>query len=143
LLTASEPQEKKSSFKMPPRKRLKKELQTAPRSPVYPPPGVPLEAVVGDENGDDHENIGEILAADDGAGRARTPGSMTLEEDVVSDDLGDILAEPPLSRKPAQSAGSRRGYAAAGGYMALKSFNGQVYSGMAIGGSYTWNYDQG
>lgn len=31
----------------------------------------------------------------------------------------------------------------AGGYNALKSFNGQVYSGMAIGGSHTWNYDGG
>lgn len=30
-----------------------------------------------------------------------------------------------------------------GGYNALKSFNGQVYSGMAVGGSHTWNYDQG
>ncbi len=129
--------------KMPPRKRLKKEVQTAPRSPVHPPLGVPLEAVVGDKNGDEHENIGEIPVADDGACRARTPQSMTLEEDEVSDDLGDALTEPPLSRKPAQSAGSRRGYVAAGGYNALKSFNGRVYSGMAIGGSHIWNYDQG
>jgi hypothetical protein len=30
-----------------------------------------------------------------------------------------------------------------GGYNALKSFQGQVYSGMAMGGSHTWNYDQG
>lgn len=30
-----------------------------------------------------------------------------------------------------------------GGFNALKSFNGQIYSGMAIGGSHTWNYDQG
>ena len=134
---------KKSSHKMPPRKRLKKEVQTAPRSRVHPPPDVPLEAVVGDENGDEHENIKKLPAADDGAGRARTPESMTLEEDEVSDDLGDALAEPPLSGKPAQSAGGRRGYAAAAGYNALKSFNGRVYSGMAIGGSHTWNYDQG
>ncbi|WAO95591.1 Hypothetical protein NCS54_01322300 [Fusarium falciforme] len=34
-------------------------------------------------------------------------------------------------------------YAGDGGYNALKSFNGQVYSGMAVGGSHTWNYDQG
>lgn len=31
----------------------------------------------------------------------------------------------------------------AGGYNALKTFQGQVYSGMAVGGSHTWNYDQG
>lgn len=29
------------------------------------------------------------------------------------------------------------------GYNALKSFNGQVYSGMAVGGSHVWNYDKG
>ena len=122
---------------MPPRKRLKKEAQTSPRSPVYPPPGAPFEAVVGDKNGDEQKNIGEIPAADDGPGRAPTPESMTFEEDEVSDDLGDALTEP------AQSAGSRRGHNAAGGYNALKSFNGRVYSGMAIGGSHTWSYDQG
>ena len=33
--------------------------------------------------------------------------------------------------------------AGGGGYNALKSFKGQVYSGMAVGGSHTWNYDQG
>ena len=27
----------------------------------------------------------------------------------------------------------------AGGYNAIKSFNGQVYSGMSIGGSHTWS----
>ncbi|KAF8905738.1 hypothetical protein CPB84DRAFT_1890942 [Gymnopilus junonius] len=29
------------------------------------------------------------------------------------------------------------------GYNALKTFKGQVYTGMPIGGSHTWNYDQG
>ncbi|KAL2870688.1 uncharacterized protein BJX67DRAFT_245505 [Aspergillus lucknowensis] len=31
----------------------------------------------------------------------------------------------------------------AGGYNALKSYKGQYYSGMAVGGSHVWNYDQG
>ncbi|KAL3491761.1 hypothetical protein BJX62DRAFT_236837 [Aspergillus germanicus] len=35
------------------------------------------------------------------------------------------------------------GRAFAGGYNALKSYKGQYYSGMAVGGSHTWNYDQG
>ncbi len=122
---------------MPPRKRLKKEVQTFPRSPVYPPPGVPSKAPVSDENRDTHKNIEETPTTDDGAGRAPTPESMIFEEDEGLHDLGDALAEP------AQGAGSRRGYDAAGGYNALKSFNGRVYSGMAIGGSHTWNYDQG
>lgn len=30
-----------------------------------------------------------------------------------------------------------------GGYNALKSYKGQMYSGMAVGGSHTWTYDQG
>ncbi|KKK24717.1 hypothetical protein P175DRAFT_0426433 [Aspergillus ochraceoroseus IBT 24754] len=30
-----------------------------------------------------------------------------------------------------------------GGYNALKSYKGQYYSGMAVGGSHIWNYDQG
>ena len=29
------------------------------------------------------------------------------------------------------------------GYNAIKTHNGQLYSGMAIGGSHTWNYDPG
>ncbi|KAJ5692722.1 hypothetical protein N7462_002145 [Penicillium macrosclerotiorum] len=29
------------------------------------------------------------------------------------------------------------------GYNALKTHNGQLYSGMAVGGSHTWNYDPG
>jgi hypothetical protein len=28
-----------------------------------------------------------------------------------------------------------------GGFNSLKTFNGQLYSGMAVGGSHTWNYD--
>jgi hypothetical protein len=40
-----------------------------------------------------------------------------------------------------QKAGEGRAFA--GGYNALKSYKGQYYSGMAVGGSHTWNYDQG
>ncbi|KAL4948147.1 hypothetical protein BDW69DRAFT_199107 [Aspergillus filifer] len=40
-----------------------------------------------------------------------------------------------------QTAAKRDGFN--GGYNALKSYNGKYYSGMAVGGSHTWNYDQG
>lgn len=30
-----------------------------------------------------------------------------------------------------------------GSYNALKTFNGKIYSGMTIGSSHSWNYDQG
>jgi hypothetical protein len=110
--------------------------------------------VVGDEKGNEkgNEKVGDVLSADDSVGHVRTPESMNavdvqdaplLDEAEMSDDLEDALAESPSLGKAAQSAGNRPGYNAAGGYNALKSFNGQVYSGMAIGGSHTWNYDQG
>ncbi|KAJ5593983.1 uncharacterized protein N7459_000191 [Penicillium hispanicum] len=39
---------------------------------------------------------------------------------------------------------SKKAYTGGGaGYNALKTHKGQLYSGMAIGGSHTWNYDQG
>ena len=41
------------------------------------------------------------------------------------------------TKKPRQYTAGR------GGFNELKSFKGQVYSGMAVGGSHTWNYDQG
>jgi len=56
------------------------------------------------------------------------------EEEVPSEDE-DAITTP--SKKP------QGGGAYTGGYNALKSFKGQVYSGMAVGGSHTWNYDQG
>ncbi|KAH0499790.1 hypothetical protein TgHK011_006957 [Trichoderma gracile] len=47
--------------------------------------------------------------------------------------------QAPASKKEAGQACALGG----GGYNALKSFNGQYYSGMAVGGSHTWNYDGG
>jgi hypothetical protein len=44
------------------------------------------------------------------------------------------------TQQPRSYAGGGGG---AGNFNALKSFNGQIYSGMAVGGSHTWNYDQG
>ncbi|KAL2854168.1 hypothetical protein BJX68DRAFT_40458 [Aspergillus pseudodeflectus] len=41
-----------------------------------------------------------------------------------------------------QKTGEGRAFAG-GSYNALKSYKGQYYSGMAVGGSHTWNYDQG
>lgn len=41
------------------------------------------------------------------------------------------------------TASSKKPFAGAGGFNALKSFHGQLYTGMAVGGSHTWNYDAG
>ncbi|SPQ20841.1 8ae02627-6b4c-42d4-9f96-68d528427e71 [Thermothielavioides terrestris] len=87
----------------------------------------------------------DVRPVHDRPGHIGTPESMDavvdqdnapLGEAEVDDDLEDAAAEPPTSA-------SRPGYVAAGGYNALKTFNGRVYSGMAIGGSHMWNYDQG
>lgn len=54
--------------------------------------------------------------------------------------------EAPGSPEAAMSRPARKpqAYAAGGGgFNELKSFQGQAYSGMAVGGSHTWNYDQG
>lgn len=56
-----------------------------------------------------------------------------LDEAVIPE------AEQPLAKTKASDAHTLGG----GGYNSLKSFNGQYYSGMAVGGSHTWNYDGG
>lgn len=133
---------------MPPRKRVKKEAQGAAQSSTSPPaaPHLNGSGVAGDEKGKVNIKDSEAPAIDDSTGRIGTPESMDAvvdqgarppDEAEISDDFEDAFAEPP------SSAGSRPDYVAAGGYNALKTFNGQVYSGMAIGGSHTWNYDQG
>jgi hypothetical protein len=54
------------------------------------------------------------------------------EENALEEGLADnIVTSPkqPHTRNP--------------DYNAIKTHNGQLYSGMAIGGSHTWSYDQG
>lgn len=79
------------------------------------------------------------------------PPETPTEEDLTGN--ASNISTPPSVRSidlalmdeeevpGAPSSGGKRAYA--GGYDALKTYNGQVYSGMAIGGSHTWNYDQG
>lgn len=136
----------KTNLKMPPRKRAKKGLPVASQSATSSPPASLPEdlSVAGDGKGNEGVTDAEVPVVDS-AGRIGTPesidaaaeqGDAPLDETDLSDGLGGVLAEP-------QSSGNRPGYVARGGYNALKSFNGRVYSGMAIGGSHTWNYDQG
>ncbi|GAM35086.1 hypothetical protein TCE0_015f03111 [Talaromyces pinophilus] len=68
---------------------------------------------------------------------------------VVDEDEEDMevfeLSDEDGTGVHAQNKDEQRALYAVGGggYNALKTFQGQVYSGMAIGGSHTWNYDQG
>jgi len=116
-------------------------VASRPSPPATLPEGL---RVAGDDKEKTTATDAEVLGVDS-PGQIGTPESMDaaagekdapLDADEISDDLEDAFAGPG-------SSGNRPGYVAAGGYNALKSFNGQVYSGMAIGGSHTWNYDQG
>lgn len=55
------------------------------------------------------------------------------DEEMPEETEHTIIEETDRQNKPSY----------AGGYNALKSFKGQVYSGMAVGGSHTWTYDAG
>ncbi|KAL1963318.1 hypothetical protein VTN77DRAFT_8439 [Rasamsonia byssochlamydoides] len=102
---------------MPPSKRTKKS-PSIPRSPSSSRPSSEDSDLLDDNvNTDDYEEE-----------EAYDPALLDEEETPGGSD-----------RKPLRGA-----YAAGGrGYNALKTFKGQVYSGMAVGGSHTWNYDQG
>lgn len=55
---------------------------------------------------------------------------------LIDEEETSASSEPIDKQRLASNHGS-------GSYNALKSFNGQVYSGMTIGGSHKWNYDPG
>ena len=55
------------------------------------------------------------------------------DEEMPEEDMQHIPATSPAS------SSSGGGY----GYNAIKTHQGQIYSGMAVGGSHTWDYDPG
>ncbi|KAH8811136.1 hypothetical protein F5884DRAFT_266478 [Xylogone sp. PMI_703] len=73
-------------------------------------------------------------------GASMDPALMD-EEDIPG--LMENLDGEKTEQQPASDKKRKAHVVGDGGYNALKTFNGQVYSGMAIGGSHTWNYDQG
>ena len=56
------------------------------------------------------------------------------DEEMPEEDMQHIPATSPVD-----SSSSGGGY----GYNAIKTHQGQIYSGMAVGGSHTWDYDPG
>jgi hypothetical protein len=61
------------------------------------------------------------------------PALLDEEENPLEEGIADNVIAP-----------SKQAYAiGGGGYNALKTHKGQLYSGMAVGGSHTWNYDPG
>lgn len=121
---------------MPPVRRAKKvstSAKVAPTSPALDP-----KQDASPPNISASETQGSPKPASKGDGSVSPSHSIEgfdpalLDEEEVPGQHDDGHPGPPST------------YAAGvGGYNALKSFNGQVYSGMAVGGSHTWNYDQG
>lgn len=61
------------------------------------------------------------------------PALLDEEENPLEEGTADNIVTPS---KPSYALGG-------GGYNTLKQHKGQFYSGMAVGGSHTWNYDPG
>ncbi|KAI9373033.1 hypothetical protein BJX61DRAFT_409504 [Aspergillus egyptiacus] len=71
---------------------------------------------------------------------------MTPEEHELSEPIPEIDEDEEMPEEGEHTIGEVKGgekQGFAGGYNALKSYKGQYYSGMAVGGSHTWNYDPG
>ncbi|CRG83624.1 hypothetical protein PISL3812_00978 [Talaromyces islandicus] len=64
------------------------------------------------------------------------------EEEVFQLSEGDFGSHNTTSG-PNEERQRQLYTAGRGGYNALKTFDGQVYSGMAVGSSHSWKYDQG
>ncbi|KAA8652837.1 hypothetical protein EYZ11_003306 [Aspergillus tanneri] len=95
------------------------------------PPSPPLS----EKNGADTDDRPERHA-----NAAVPPKPQTVVPTSVSDEDEDI----PEDIDPAEyRTQSQRAVYAPGGYNTLKSYKGQVYSGMSVGGSHTWTYEPG
>ena len=89
-------------------------------------------------NGDAGERVGDgsMDSRDEPAPTMAESVDPTLLDEEEAPELPEEDSSAP-AKKPQQYAAGR------GRFNELKSFKGQVYSGMAVGGSHTWNYDQG
>ncbi|KAE8353417.1 hypothetical protein BDV28DRAFT_133146 [Aspergillus coremiiformis] len=117
--------------------RVRKSPSTS-KKPLSPPLSE-KNALVADEN------VGVEKSAQEGGSVGSLPsahyGEFTDSQLWIDEDeeIPEGLDHPSSTVQPTGPE-----YAVgAGGYNMLKSYKGQVYSGMAVGGSHTWNYDQG
>ncbi|PGH04161.1 hypothetical protein GX51_03668 [Blastomyces parvus] len=85
-----------------------------------------------------HKNITPPTSPPEDTSELLGPQSLQDEDEVPG--LSDLEA----STKPTTTVGPQsHRHGAASGYNALKSFKGQIYTGMAVGGSHTWEYQPG
>lgn len=61
----------------------------------------------------------------------------------LSDELKEEQSDGIDNQVKTKESPERRRQRVPGGYNALKTFDGQTYSGMAIGGAHKWNYEPG
>ncbi|EXJ76327.1 uncharacterized protein A1O5_00835 [Cladophialophora psammophila CBS 110553] len=102
--------------------------------------GAEAQTVIrGSNNNEAHvdtiSNASEAPTFDDIDPAEQVDPAIFDEEEVPDYDVDEGVAN-------AKSKGHMNG-GRQGGFNALKSFHGQMYTGMAIGGSHKWNYDQG
>lgn len=103
---------------------------------------------------DDSDDGGESVAsakqheAGDGEATEEHPHEAGSEAGSYDGEFMDpaLFDEEEFPHEDSKPAGSNKNTwqgPGGGGYNAIKNFNGQIYSGMAIGGSHTWNYQPG
>lgn len=104
----------------------------APSSPFQPSEQVHILQSQDAQETDNTLNAQSLASAD----------SALLDEEEIPWESEDI-AQDGLLEGSSQDRQAMRDAAGRGGYNMLKSYKGQVYSGMAVGGSHTWKYDEG
>jgi len=122
-------------------KRVKTSHSTEQDAPLPKPP-TPSHA--------EHDSL-EVAKAEDAVtttdSKTIPVSTATLSSDpaLLDEEENPYESEMEPANKPGISHHANGGatYTSGHGFNTLKSFNGQVYSGMAVGGSHTWNYDQG
>ncbi|RDW79055.1 uncharacterized protein DSM5745_05907 [Aspergillus mulundensis] len=127
---------------MPPKRRTRTSKPQT-RKPTYPSSPEQEPVAPGEHT---EQNDSEIKNQEsDEPEEPLTPEEINSPEPVLETDE-EMPEETEHTVSEAGSAGegtSKRNQGFPGGYNALKSYKGQYYSGMAVGGSHTWNYDEG
>lgn len=123
---------------MPPKRRMR-----APKSASQKPnsPSSPDQKPTSRYHDDnlDHDNIKVSNQPADLPTEPLTPEETQMPEPPPETD--EEMPEETEHTIGETGPAEKHGYA--GGYNAMKSYKGQYYSGMAVGGSHTWNYDPG
>lgn len=100
-----------------------------------------------DDSDDSKQAVASQRHPDGDNGTAAAPHRADSEAGSYDGDLFDAALldeeELPTDDQPKDGKKNSGWRGPGGGYNALKSHNGQYYSGMAIGGSHTWNYQPG